>query len=363
MPAPPVVELAATPGPAFARALAEAWVRGEAVFPRTPGSSGLPPPGAPRVPPGTAVIIPTSGTTGVPKAAVLSHDAIEAAAHSGARRLGMAMGDRWLVCLPLQHIAGVMVLVRAALAARRPLFVERVLVSELATMGEIDFVSLVPSLLTRLLDEDLPGDAFGCVLLGGGPIPPGLLERAARRGLRVVTTYGMTETCGGVVYDGLPLKGTRVRAVDGHLEISGPTLMTGYLREGGIDASEIQGGWFRTSDLGDVDGRRVKVHGRVDDVIVTGGEKVRAAEVEALIAQRPDVADVCVAGRVDARWGERVVAFVVPRGPIVPTRAVIRAHVKALAPAFVAPQEVVIVSTIPRLPSGVPARRALLDQT
>ncbi|MGC1756388.1 AMP-binding enzyme, partial [Trebonia sp.] len=177
-----------------------------------------------------------------------------------------------------------------------------------------------------------------------------LLDRARAAGVRVVTTYGMSETCGGCVYDGVPLDGVTVRAAgDGLLRISGPVLMNRY--RGGPDLGDE----FVTSDLGYVRDGRVVVRGRADDVINTGGHKVVPGEVAAVLESCPGVLEVVVVGRADPEWGQRVTAVVVPADPAdPPSLELLRTHVSERLPRYACPSEVVLTRAIPVLASGKP---------
>jgi O-succinylbenzoic acid--CoA ligase len=211
----------------------------------------------------------------------------------------------------------------------------------------------VPTQLARLLDDPAGARAlaaFSSVLVGGAAAATGLLTRARAAGVRAVTTYGMTETCGGCVYDGVPLDGVRVRAGDdGLLRISGPVLMNRYY--GGPDLA----GEFVTSDLGSLSEGRVTVRGRADDVINTGGHKVIPGEVAAVLESCPGVREVVVVGRPDPEWGERVTAVVVPADPDdPPSLELLRMHVRERLPRYASPSEVVLTEAIPVLPSGKP---------
>jgi O-succinylbenzoic acid--CoA ligase len=303
---------------------------------------------------GTALCVPTAGSTGPPKLVDLSHRALAASARLTIDHLD-AGGARWLCCLPLDHIAGLMTLVRSWAAGTEPVVIPRFDVDEVVS-ADADAISLVPAMLERLLARGADLSRWRWILLGGAAIPPSLPDRARARGARIFRTYGMTETCGGVVYDGVPLDGVEVEIGDaGTIRVRTPTIMDGY-RFGG---APLDDGWFFTGDLGEwVDGR-LRVLGRADEVIVTGGEKVSPDEVEALLASHPRVADVAVAGRDDPEWGQRVVAFVVPAPGETPTLEELRAHVKANAAAYKAPREIVLVPELPRLASGKVARASL----
>ena len=217
---------------------------------------------------GTAVVIVTSGSTGQPKGVELSAAALLHSARASLNRLGARRGERWLCCLPVSHIAGIQVLVRSLVAGTVPVIADRPDPGLAASCG-VAHVSLVPTQLRRLLSAGTDLGPFGTILLGGAGAPARLLAEAAGAGGRVVTTYGMTETCGGCVYDGMPLDGVRVAAgPDGRIRIAGPVLFTGYRDRRGPAAAATADGWFSTSDLGSVgsSGRlhRTRPRGRRD---------------------------------------------------------------------------------------------------
>jgi O-succinylbenzoic acid--CoA ligase len=273
-------------------------------------------------------------------------------------------GQRWLCCLPGTYIAGIQVLVRSLVSGTEPVLASRADAETVASSG-CAHVSLVPVQLRRLLadhsrqsDISTPLAGFASVLLGGAAAPQSLLDEARAAGVPVVTTYGMTETCGGCVYDGWPLDGVRVSIRDdddglpGRIWIGGPVLFSGYrgvpLPPDGVLP------WFRTGDLGQVDASgRLTVRGRADDVINTGGHKVVPGEVAAVLETCPGVRDVAVVGQPDAEWGERVIAVVVPADRAdPPTLELLRLHVRQRLPRYAAPSRVVIVDAVPMLPSG-----------
>lgn len=288
-----------------------------------------PPPGAP-VPaalhePGgpAALLVETSGSTGSPRRVVLSAAALRASATATHTRLGGP--GRWLLALPAHHVAGAQVIVRALLAGGSPVVLDTregfrpdrfaEAAARLATGGR-RYTSLVPTQLHRILAAAGPAlDAlreFDAVLVGGAATSPALLEAARSAGVSAVTTYGMSETSGGCVYDGTPLDGVRVR-LDGSgcIELSGPMLADGYLGEPAATERAFVGGWFRTSDLGRWDGARLTVLGRADDVITTGGESVHPAAVERVLTAQPGIRAACVVGLPDPEWGQSVAAAVV----------------------------------------------------
>ena len=309
----------------------------------------------------TAIVIATSGSTGEPKAVELSAAALTASAAASLRRIGAAPGERWLCCLPTFHIAGIGVLVRSLIAGLEPVMVAAASPEILAASG-CSHVSLVPTQLRRLLDGGAGPGPVTSVLLGGAAPGDGLLAEARNAGWRVVTTYGMTETCGGCVYDGVPLDDVAVRlGPDEEVEISGPVLFSGYLGEPGLTASALRDGWFRTADLGwwRPDGG-LGIRGRVDDVINTGGEKIVPGDVEAALGTCDGIADVVVVGLPDPEWGEAVTAFVVAANPAEPPDLVgLRSVVREAVSVYAAPKRVVVVPEFPLLPSGKPDRAAL----
>ncbi|WNB85936.1 AMP-binding protein [Cellulomonas sp. ATA003] len=353
------------------------------------------------VPDDVAVVVTTSGSTGTPRGVMLSASALRASAAATDARLGGPA--QWLLTLPAHHVAGLQVVVRSLLAGTVPVvagpgaFRPDGFVADAARLtGDRRYTSLVPTQLHRLLDDDAGRAAlrtFDAVLLGGAAAPPALLDRARSAGVAVVTTYGMSETCGGCVYDGVPLDGVRVRLDDdGAVLVAGPVLATGYLGRPDLDAETFtvpagrradeqagaqagdQGGaqagehtddhggarWLRTHDLGRIDDGRLTVLGRADDVVVTGGVKVAPAAVEALMAGLPGVGEVCVVGVPDAEWGQVVVAVVVPRaGQTPPEAAQVRAHVAATLGAPAAPRHVVAVDRLPLRGPGKVDRRGV----
>jgi O-succinylbenzoic acid--CoA ligase len=308
---------------------------------------------------GTAVVVATSGSTGVPKGVELSADALLHSARASLARVGARPGERWLCCLPATYIAGLQVLVRSLVSGTDPVLAERADAQTVATCG-CAHVSLVPTQLGRLLDIDIPttGDissplaGFRSVLLGGAAAPAGLLDAARTARVPVVTTYGMTETCGGCVYDGIALDGVGIKIddEDGRIWLAGPVLFSGYRGGPRVPGDH----WLGTGDLGRMDSAgRLVVRGRADDVINTGGALVVPGEVAAVLQTCPGVLDVAVLGQPDPEWGERVTAVVVPADPAdPPTLELLRLHVKERLPRYAAPSSVVMVDAVPMLPSG-----------
>ena len=314
---------------------------------------------------GTAVVVRTSGSTGASKGVELSAAALRHSARACLDRLGAGPGERWLCCLPVTHVAGLQVLVRSLVSGTEPVLAERADAATVAGSG-CAHVSLVPTQLHRLLETGpaKPLAGYSSVLLGGAPAPASLLDAARAAGVPVVTTYGMSETCGGCVYDGVPLDGVRVEirsdddddddpAESGRIWISGPVLLSRYRGQLAGQAA-LRDGWFRTGDLGRLDSSgRLVVRGRADDVINTGGHKVVPGEVATVLQTCPGVRDVAVVGQPDPEWGERVIAVVVPADPAdPPALELLRLHVQERLPRYAAPSRVVMVDAVPMLPSG-----------
>ncbi len=372
---PRLVALDVEQGPRFAQHVAAVWDRGDAVCvpdrrlagpARAAQLAALAPTharddrgdevvlrGGAAPEPGDALVVCTSGSTGAPRAVVLTHDAVAASALASTARLGVDPGrDRWLCCLPCAHVGGFAVVARALLtgaglevhAGFEP---QRVTA---ATHDGATIVSLVPTMLERLHRPQ----AFRRILLGGAAPPEG-------RPSNVVVTWGMTETGSGVVYDGVPLDGVDVASVDGELYVRGPMLARAY-RDGSplqTRGPDGRGDWFATGDAGAVEDGRVVVHGRIADVITTGGEKVHADEVERVLRTHANVRACAVWKRPDPEWGERVVAWVVPEGSP-PDLDELRALAAASLAPWAAPKELVVVDELPVTASGKVDRRALV---
>jgi len=315
-----------------------------------------------------AVVVSTSGTTGAPKGALLTASALTASATATHARLGGP--GRWLLALPAHHVAGLQVLVRSVVAGTTPVAISASfdvdeLYSAVESLGSgRRYVSLVAAQLDKALAAGSTATAalasLDAVLIGGGPMRAGLAERASRAGVPVVRTYGMSETAGGCVYDGIPLDGVRVRIDDGRVVLGGATLAKGYRNPVSPDPF-AEPGWFRTDDIGAVDDSRVlTILGRVDDAISTGGLTVMPQLVEAALVSHPAVAECAVFGVDDERLGQRVVAaVVVASGSSAPTLAELRARVTATLDATAAPREVHVVDELPRRGIGKVDRRAL----
>jgi o-succinylbenzoate---CoA ligase len=294
-----------------------------------------------------ALVVHTSGTTGAPRAVSLSRGNVQASAHGSAIALGLGRDERWLCPLPLSHVGGLMVLLRSAIYATTAVL------GALDTPG-VSLASLVPTQLARLLDAGTaPPPGLRAVVLGGAPAPRGLLERARDAGWPVAPTYGLTQACsqvtvgeiGDVETSGRALPGVRVTlAPDGEILVEGPTV--------------AGGGTLGTGDLGTLDDRgRLCVTGRKTDTIVTGGENVAPAEVEAVLLAHPAVADAGVFARPHPEWGEAVTARVVLRRPATPDE--LRAWAHERLARFKVPKEIELADGLPRTASGKLLRREL----
>ena len=376
------------PRPDAARAVSAAWDRGDAVLVLDPSAppaataalvarfrpthlldaDGLRElPGGAEASARSAAVVVTSGTTGAPKGAELTVTGLDVIGAGFASALGVDTEDRALVCLPLHHVAGLAILARARVSGTpvtvHPGFDVAAVASAPHTEGAT-IVSLVPTMLHRLLDAGAPLHELRHVIVGGAPTPPDLRARAEVAGVSVVDAYGLSETWGGVMLDGTPIPGAEVRVVDGEIEVRGAMVMSGYrFAPDDTAAAFTFDGWFRTGDIGVADGDRVRVIDRARDIVITGGVNVSPTAVEAVLVTHPDIEDVCVAGTADAEWGERVVAYVVARDGTEPTLAGLRAHAaEQLSPPEL-PKQLVLVESIPRTPGGKPLRRELRETT
>ncbi len=356
------------------------------------------------VPQSTALVIETSGSTGIPKRVMLSADAVLASVAASETALGGP--GQWLLALPTHYVAGVQVLARSIAAGTTPEvlppgpFDARAFAVATSRLdGDLRFTSLVPAQLLTLVDAAADSrrvrralSSYDAILIGGQRLDAALAERAHRLGAHVVRTYGSSETAGGCVYDGVPLPGARARVVDGQLELSGPMLADGYLGDpertdaafhSAPDADGIVHRWYRTGDTGTVEAGRVSVTGRIDNVIISGGTNVSLDRVEEAVRALDGFGTAIVVGIDHQRWGQVPVVAVFADGArgsaeragsdAVSTgsgagagtkagadaRAVVRAHVAALIGVAAQPAAVVTLGTMPTLSSGKPDRRRI----
>jgi o-succinylbenzoate---CoA ligase len=324
-------------------------------------------------------VVRTSGSTGAPKATVLTVESL--AASSMATALALKGEGQWLLALPVQYVAGIQVLVRSLFAGTRPWvmdmsngFTPEAFTEAAGELTDkIRFTSLVPTQLQRLLDNPSPETLavlrrFNAVLLGGAPAPASLLTAAREAGVRVITTYGSAESCGGCVYDGFPLEGVSVRVEpDGRILLGGDTIAAGYLESPeSTDTFFEEDGvrWYRTSDLGSIDDDgRLTVLGRADDVIITGGVKLSAARVQEELEKSDGVAAAFVAGVPSTEWGQAVAAYVALADPAPGAEAgdaaVVLQQEWHRTLGILAPKTVLAASRLLMLPNGKPDRLAM----
>lgn len=331
------------------------------------------------VPAGVAAVVTTSGSTGYPKDVLLSRSALIASASSTAARIGEGA---WLLALPATYVAGLQVLVRSLLAGHEPAILEghfsvegfvaaaRGMASASEGARTPTYTSLVPAQVSQLIAADVPEvraalASFEAILVGGQALPDAVRERAASLGARIVRTYGASETSGGCVYDGVPLDGVRVRIADGEVQLSGPMLAEGYRDDPERTAAALvrdDAGqrWYRTGDAGAFDDGLLRVTGRLDNVIVSGGVNVSLDRVERVVRGLPGFADAVVVGAAHERWGETPVV-VVPGADAAASARLdeVRVAVGAELGAPSRPDRVEVVGSIPLLSSGKPDRRAL----
>ncbi len=336
------------------------------------------------VPAGTAVVVTTSGSTGYPKSVALSRSALTSSALATAERIG---SGAWLLALPATYVAGVQVMVRALVAGRDPAilagsFTAQTFTAAASAMAASEggrriptYTSLVPAQVQTLVEAGERDAAvarafasFEAVLVGGQALPPALAERAAALGARIVRTYGSTETSGGCVYDGRPLEGVQVRIADGEVQLSGPTLADGYLGDPELTAEvfvrDADGTrWYRTGDTGSVEDGVLRVAGRRDNVIVSGGVNVSLDRVEQAVRTVPGLEAAVIVPTTDERWGAASVV-VLSRAALADrtepdvldeARRVVAAAIGAPA----RPREMLVLDAVPLTTSGKPDRALL----
>jgi O-succinylbenzoic acid--CoA ligase len=342
----------------------------------------------------TAVVIHTSGTTAAPRPVELTYGNFLWSALGSAVALGLDPEERWLCALPLAHVGGLSILLRSAIYATTAVVHERFAtepVRDALQSGQATLVSVVATTLTRLLDAGLEQPpALRCALTGGGPVPAALVARAHAAGVPVSLTYGLTESCSQATTTpvveighvpasaGPPLFCTRLRIAEGAPGVTGDGVVAsadaGVQRESTVGVGEIlmagptvapaalaADGWLHTGDLGELDAHgRLRVRGRIADTIVSGGENVAPAEVEAVLEAHPQVLEAAVLGRPDAQWGEAVSAIVVARADASPNVDELRAHcARTLAPYKVPKRFELATEPLPRTRSGKLLRREL----
>ncbi|MFM7542088.1 MAG: AMP-binding protein [Actinomycetales bacterium] len=299
------------------------------------------------VSPEIALVVTTSGSTGSPKSVALSARALIANARATHEFIGAKVGERWSLLLPTSHIAGLNILIRSIELGTVPVTVE----------NTADYTAIVPTQLHRALtgDTKLLNHLKGCrtILVGGAPLSDELRKLSSAKGLNLVTTYGATETSGGVVYNGTPLAGVSISIRNGRVALTGPQLASGYL-EGNFP---IEDGWFITSDLGEIVDGKLIIHGRVDDQIISGGEKISLSAVETFLQSEFSNQDIVAFSKADPEWGEKLC--------IATTQALsldaVSHKLKSRFGSHVSPKEIHTVTDIPYLSIGKPDRKRLAN--
>jgi len=373
-------------GPRLAEAALRCWDEGRAVLAVNPAFTrpeitmlldrlrpthvdGEPFSGGVPAPAGTAAIVVTSGTEGLPKGVELTYAGMQVMGRGYSAGLDAGPSDRWLACLPLHHVASLGALARSYVTGVPCTVHESFDLDRVARSPREEgttIVSLVPTTIRRLLEAGAPLHEFRLVISGGAPCPPALRARAEDHGVAIVDAYGLSETWGGFALDGVPIAGAEVRIGegDGEILVRGPMVMRQYRLDPERTATVLDGdGWFHTGDVGAIDDDgRVNVVDRLKDLVITGGVNVSPTEVEGVLAHHPDVHDVCVVGVPDDEWGELVVAYVVPRpGTSAPSVDELRAFARERLSGPKLPRAAHAVESIPRTASGKPMRRRLRD--
>nr|WP_041450786.1 o-succinylbenzoate--CoA ligase [Hoyosella subflava] len=319
--------------------------------------------------PGISLVVATSGTTGTPKGAMVTASALRASIDASHHRIGGP--GRWVLALPPHHIAGLQVLLRAIISGTTPVVIDvrngfdpagfATTVQRAAREPGPLYVSLVPGQLIKAIEYPAAVAALrecSAVLIGGAALPPNVSAQAHEHSIPVIRTYGMSETCGGCVYDGVPLEGARVRIDNGRVVLGGTMLAVGYRNLPGHPAFG-EAGWFRTDDAGSLSRGILTVHGRLDEAISTGGLTIVPQVVESALAKLPSVRECAVVGLRDPRLGERVVAAIIAVPGATVSLAEARRAVTDQLDSTAAPRQIFLMSDLPLLSSGKVDRAAL----
>ena len=298
---------------------------------------------------GDAVVVATSGTSGVPKAAVLTMTAVEASARATTERLNVTLRDTWLACLPPSHVGGLSVITRSLIMGTSLIAVPSFSTESVADAAQngATLVSLVSTALQRI-----DPTVFRAIVLGGS-------RQASQLPANCITTYGLTETGSGIVYNGKALRGVELEIRDSIVYVKAPMLLRAY-RDGSVPLDSD--GWFCTNDRGSISDEGVlSIEGRNGDLIITGGENVWPEVVEDSLRDFPSITDLCVAGVPDPEWGQAVHVWIVTTDTTKVSLDALRGHVKQILPAHFAPRDVHFVTEIPRTALGKPQRSILVE--
>jgi O-succinylbenzoic acid--CoA ligase len=297
-----------------------------------------------------ALVISTSGSTAESKLVAISDAALIASTNASHKYLGAVPGDSWSLLLPTTHIAGLNVLIRATALG------SRVIDNRNATnYVDADFISIVPTQLYKALTSDAKLlehlTAAEAVLVGGGPVSDKLKKEAAHKHVKIVTTYGMTEMSGGCVYNQKPLDGVEVKLTsDGLIKLTGPMIASGYLSEKGVLTSVGIDGWFESTDIGELSAGFLKVNGRTDEVIISGGENISLVLVEEKIRELIPNQEIIAFALPDEVWGEKLC--------LGSTSNLSIEEIKKSVGSLLSPKEVFLFEQIPTTSIGKPDRRA-----
>jgi len=308
------------------------------------------------VPSPVALVMTTSGTTGGSKEVGITAQALLASARASNEFLGAKFGQVWSLLLPLNHVAGVNVLVRSLELGTTPIDLR-----EANQFPKADFTAIVPTQLFRALNGDaqLLAHLKGCqaVLVGGAALPAALSQAADEQGIKIVTTYGMTETCGGCVYDGAPLSGVQVDTSDGIIRIKGATLAYSYLNDEQAWKESFVDGWFLTNDLGALEDGKLTVYGRADDVIISGGKKISLSAIENALHANFKDNEFAAFSIPNAEWGHALHIAIAGEHPI--STHEISSYLEQNLGVVAKPKGFLILSSLPMIGVGKVDHKAL----
>jgi O-succinylbenzoic acid--CoA ligase len=309
-----------------------------------------------QVPSPVALVVATSGSSGGPKEVGITAKALLASAKASNEFLGSRVGQVWSLLLPLTHVAGINVLVRSLELGTTPIDLR-----DAKEYPKADFTAIVPTQLFRALNGEtqLLEHLKGCqaVLVGGAALPEATAQAAENARIKIVTTYGMTETCGGCIYDGTPLAGVEVRTDDGVIEIKGPTIAYSYLNDEQAWKDSFNDGWFVTHDLGAFVGGKLTAIGRADDIIISGGEKVSLSAIESALSGKFPENEIAAFSVPDAEWGNALHIAIAGERPV--STHEISTHLEQILGVVAKPKGFLILSTLPMIGVGKVDHKAL----